>query len=202
MRVAVRAGRRAHRDLVHAGRPRGDRAHHHRGRIGGPPGRARTRPHARPAPRPPPPAGPRAGPPHRLAQLRLHHRSDVGDRRAQARRAPRARARRARRPPRPGRTRSSLRRQLGAGRSASSGAARAVAVRRTSSGSPHLLDVGRSGGTARRARPSRPDPLHQRVDLGGLELVGHRVGDQPRGAGHDLLHHLEVVLGAASCRWR
>ena len=65
---------------------------------------------------------------------------------------------------------------------------------------------------ARRARPGAPraasargvgercsyavatDPRHHVVDRGGLELVGDRVGDQPRGRGGDLLADHEPVL--------
>ena len=54
---------------------------------------------------------------------------------------------------------------------------------------------GRPVAASRRGDPHRPHPLHDRVDLGRLQLVRHRVGDQARGADADLLEHAQAVLG-------
>src|SRR5437660_1014940 len=43
-------------------------------------------------------------------------------------------------------------------------------------------------------RSTRTEPPPQVVDRVRLELVGHRVGDEPRGGGGDLLAHHEAVL--------
>src|SRR5436190_4887527 len=50
------------------------------------------------------------------------------------------------------------------------------------------------GSVSSAARSTRTEPLLDIVDGGRLELVGHRIGDQPRGAAGDLLAHHESVL--------
>src|SRR5258708_35863899 len=59
----------------------------------------------------------------------------------------------------------------------------------TSASERRSSSISTSAGHGQRAKA-----LLQLVDRGGLQLVGHGVGDQPSGADEDLLAHHEVVL--------
>ena len=191
--------------------PRRDRAHHDRRRVRRAAARHVDRRAAAPGPRRPRPRWPSGS-------------STRSPARAAAPRRPRARSRsRVRRPSQHGRLEH-------ARRDASSSCAIHAQLLGPELGVVEALGVARAPRRrrwrrtcvedlrARRlasgARVLRPDPRGSRADPHRartrstiasislrLQLVRHRVGDQPGGADRDLLHHAQAVLGQRACRW-
>ena len=213
--AGCRSRRRADRDLLDARRLCGHRAHHHRARVGRAASRHVDRRPADGTSRRTI-AGPVAARPRlRCAKAGQRDRSARCQRRARDRRGPPGRARRVRSSARPCRRAAASRPprpvELGAlySRTAASPSA---ATRATISRTAAVTDPGGGRGheplaaaplvAADRGQAlSRHGSAHQVVDRPRLELVRHRVGDQPRGRGRDLLADHQAVL-PGSCRSR